>query len=118
MTQTTLWDETHHAGTTLFHEPISRMVRRDDPPTSHEAARKVEPRLSALQKLIIDIFKIRGKMTAKECERRPSLVLLAPSTVRKRICELFAMGLIRKTGVVRDGCAEYEVANKQNEAQT
>ena len=111
MTQTKLWDETHHAGTTLFHEPINRIVRRDDPPTSHEAARKVEPHLSALQKLIMEIFKCCGPMTSKECERRPSLVLLAPSTVRKRICELRDKKLLRETGVVRDGCAEYEVAN-------
>ncbi len=110
MTQTTLWDETTHAGKTLFHNPISRMVRRTDPPTSHAAAEKVSRHLSFLEQSILNEYHRRGPMTAKECERLDVFSDLAPSTVRCRISHLAAIDppFLKKTGVVRDGCAEYE----------
>jgi len=113
MTQTTLWDETTHAGATLFHEPISRMVRRTDPPTSHAAAEKISKKITDLQINVYAQFKIKGPMTAKECERMERFADYSPSTIRKRISELAAMEppLLVPTGVERDGCAEYEYCN-------
>lgn len=92
-----------------FLNEITGMVRAGDPETSVEAAEAVLPSLSALHQTVLAAYRRHGPMTAKQAERLPELANLGFSTVRKRVSELAQRGIIRRTDVVIDRCAIYEV---------
>ena len=94
----------------LFATPIREMARRDDPDTSKAAAIAVSDRLTELQARVLAAFQRHGRLTAKELEQLPEMEDLGFSTARKRCSELLSRGWLRKTGTVKDGCREYEVA--------
>ena len=73
------------------------MTRVNDHDTSIEAAASVEPKRTALQLRVLAIL-AGGPMTAGEMECLPALRHLAPSTVRKRISELYQLDVIEKRG--------------------
>jgi hypothetical protein len=82
----------------LFEQPAGAadapLNRRPDEPGSIAAAEAVAPRLSDLQRLVLDELRRAGPSLAVELERRPAFAHLAPSTVRKRLTELRRMGQV------------------------
>lgn len=84
------------------------MSRKDDPQTSVDAARAVAPHLSELQELVLYVYRTRGPMTAGECERLGHFAACAPSTCRKRICEMVKAGHLVATGERRGGMQVWE----------
>ena len=95
-------DDAKAAGPEL---PMFPMSRKGDPETSKEAAYAVFKGLGRLQRRVWIIFKAqRAPMTAKEAEQLDCFAGLSPSTVRKRVSELEAAGLLEPTGEKRDRC--------------
>jgi hypothetical protein len=87
----------------------SGLVRIPDHDTSIAAAEKIAPVRSKLQAAVHEAFKCLGPMTAAECERLAAFDNCAPSTVRKRISELYKSGELVETGVRRGGMKEWKV---------
>jgi hypothetical protein len=87
----------------------SGLVRIPDHSTSIAAAEKIAPVRSDLQALVLEVFKCHGPMTAGEAEKRPIFDFCAPSTVRKRISELYKAGELVETGIRRNGMKEWKV---------
>ncbi len=81
------------------------MARRNDPTTSKEAAGVVEPELGKIQRLVLQVFRARGPMTARTAERLEEFEAYGFSTIRKRISELAAEGYLVSTGIDRTGRA-------------
>lgn len=79
------------------------MVRRTDPPTSRAAAERVRPYRSALQKLVVEVYRSQGPMTAKACEKLPEFTFCGASSVRKRISELQQAGVLSGFASTKDG---------------
>ncbi len=79
---------------------VPPMVRKTDPNTSHQAAEAMRPDLGKIHKLVIDVFRNVGQMSAREAERRPEFEGYGFSTIRKRISELASdtMGVLEKCG--------------------
>jgi len=79
---------------------IRGMVRARTSGTSVTAARAVRGVRSALQVKVLAILGRGGPMTAEELENHEEMVALnlAPSTVRKRISELFQAGELVEAG--------------------
>jgi predicted ArsR family transcriptional regulator len=77
---------------------LSPLARRTDPETSHEAARVVREKLTVLQQAILEAFRDVGPMSARQAERLGVFGLWGFSTVRKRISELAAAGLLEEYG--------------------
>ena len=89
----------------LFNRPSPEtMSRATDPDTSHEAAARVLPSCTALQGQIMEKLRMFPKtgLTAGELEAMQDFKGLAPSTVRKRVSELYHAGNLRIMGR-RDG---------------
>ncbi len=84
------------------------MVRGDSPIESQVAAVRVLHKLSAIQLEIIKMLGSMGSLTARELEEAPSFAKLAPSTVRKRLSELKAMGRVMQDGR-KDGMAKWRL---------
>jgi hypothetical protein len=85
-------------------------ARRDDPDTSHAAAEKITPQVSALQQVVLGALKIYGPTT----DRKLVTILKArhgrtESTWRTRRSELVGKGLVVKVGTV-DGQSVWGVA--------
>lgn len=78
------------------------MTHRHDHDTSIAAADRVHDRLSELQEEVMAVLREYGPMTARECERLDSFSRCGPSTVRKRISELYKVGKVTGVGR-RDG---------------
>lgn len=87
------------------------MYRSSDPETSKVAAESIVPQLRALQRAVYERYVAEGPMTAKQCERLDVFADRAPSTVRKRVSELWKKGVLRDTGRVIDGCTVFEVVD-------
>ena len=86
--------------------PFNRpMVRRTDPGTSHAAADVVRPTLGKIQQLVLEVYAKRGPMSARVAERLPEFADYGFSTVRKRISELAAEGVLVSVGVDNSGRA-------------
>lgn len=82
-----------------FDYPLLRpSVRKTDPATSAKAADAIRPALGALQEAVMAAFVQHGAMTGRDAERLPEFDDYAPSTVRKRISELAAYGLLIPCG--------------------
>lgn len=84
------------------------MVRTSDPPTSIEAAATVEPFTNALQRMVYQaIAESLVPVTAETVERLPRFSELGPSTVRKRISELYQAKRIVQAGKQKNsrGCS-------------
>ena len=93
------------------------MVRRGDHATSCDAAARVKLTVKALRAQVLEAYRRHGAMTQKEVEQLPEFAECGASTCRKRVSELskaeyFDPPLLVKTGVVRDGCAEYDLAER------
>jgi len=101
-------DDAKAAGPEL---PMFPMSRKGDPETSKEAAGAVRPHLSALHAKVLVAFLFRGRMTAKDAEQLDCFAGLSPSTVRKRVSELEAAGLLEPTGEKRDRCRVMRVVD-------
>ena len=65
--------------------------RKTDPVTSKQAAGKIAPHLSELQREVLHAFEVLGEMTGGEAEKLTQFASCKPSTVRKRICEMARM---------------------------
>lgn len=90
----------------LFDQPREEVAaaplhRRPDDASSVEAAETVAPRLSALQRVVLDELRAAGPTTARDFERRPAFADLGASTVRKRLTELRRAGRVRAAGRAR-----------------
>jgi len=99
-----------HSSTT---ERLRGMVRRSDPHTSLEAAATVTPHLSAIQGKVLDAFERHGAMSARQVEQLPEFAAYGFSTIRKRVSELAAAGLLVHDGVDRTGrapCTRYRTS--------
>lgn len=93
----------------LSQQPLVRATDRD---TSRSAAALIEPHVRALQLDVFAVFVDRGPMTAAQAEVLPEFKpKYKPSTIRKRISELFQGGYLKETGVVIEGCHEYRAAD-------
>lgn len=64
------------------------LVRGTDPLSSQAAALTVKPKISALQRRILEIIAMEGPRSAKALERRTEFGRYAPSTVRCRVSAL------------------------------
>lgn len=94
----------------LFESP---MYRQSDPLTSEGAAAVVRPHLGKIQHLVLEVFRAHGPMTARSAEARPEFAPYGFSTIRKRISELAAGGLLEPCGTDTSGrapCTIYRVA--------
>ena len=101
-------DDAKAAGPDL---PMFPMSRKGDPETSKEAAGAVRARLNLLQSRVLRAFHLAGAMTAKDAERLDCFADLSPSTVRKRVSELEAAGLLEPTGEKRGRCRVMRVVD-------
>ena len=71
------------------------MARRSDPDTSHEAADRIEPHLSELERRVLQAYRQHGPMTAIYCEEvLPEFEGLKATTVRCRCSALVRRGLL------------------------
>lgn len=105
MTQQDLFVE-RQVGNYLRFDPV-QSVRRNDPQTAAEAVVRVASHVSELQERIVAELRAGGPRTAKELEQLEAFAGCSPSTVRKRVSELWHRGVIVDTGNKRDGCTEY-----------
>jgi hypothetical protein len=72
--------------------PRADMVRHPDRATSRDAALTLEPKLSALQDMILAALRHNGPLSDEELELLPEFrERFSPSTVRKRRVELSKM---------------------------
>jgi len=80
------------------------MVRRGDHDTSHEAAARVLPKLTALHQAVLAALDAAGArgLTDRELEQLPQFAHYGPSTIRKRRSELYQGGILTHRGT-RDG---------------
>ena len=72
--------------------------RATDPVTSLLASKSLKPHMHRLHTVCLEKFKLYGPMTDEQLEECPGFDEYAPSTVRKRRCELAEMGLIVPAG--------------------
>jgi len=79
--------------------------RNTDPETSKDAGRVVLPHLNKIQRLVLDVYKKHGPMTARDAEQLPECADYGFSTIRKRISELYRQDLLLKVGVDDSGRA-------------
>ena len=82
---------------------INKIVRTNDPVTSHEAAIKVSTKLTKLREMVLKMIQDSGSygITSKEMIRRhPEM---SSSSISSRPNELEKMGLIFHLGDKRDG---------------
>lgn len=78
--------------------PASRLT---DPITSKIAAKRFEGKtLSALHLSILEAIRLHGSLTDESLERMPAFSGYAPSTVRKRRSELFALWRLVEHGLM------------------
>jgi hypothetical protein len=77
------------------------MVHTGDPSTSYAAARAVKPSITELQYAIVQVLAVYS-MTAEELETLECFKHLGPSTVRKRVSELYHLGVIEPVGKKRN----------------
>lgn len=82
----------------LFDQPPP-MVRTPDTATAHIAKDKVEWKAQSMRNFLFKQISILQPVTALELEEQPMFHTLAPSTVRKRVSELKAMGKIVVSGI-------------------
>lgn len=85
--------------------------RRSDPETSKEAARLIGEHLSKLQDMVLRAYRKLGPMSAREAEELAGFAHYGHATIRKRVSELAAKGLLREAGVDRSRrapCTIYE----------
>lgn len=75
---------------TFFPADTPPLSRSGDRPTSRAAGESQRPKLSALQLCILGHLVVAGLrgLTDKELEQKPEFAKYAPSTVRKRRCDL------------------------------
>ena len=73
-------------------------VRRRDPATSAAAAAYVRRRLTEIQRAVLTAYRNRGALSARQAERLPELASWGFSTVRKRVSELAAVGVLEPAG--------------------
>lgn len=85
------------------------MSHRDGLPTEREAAAKVARKLNALHDEVLDAFRAKGPMDARQAEELAQFSHLGPSTIRKRISELFHAGRLAADGK-RDGLTVWRIA--------
>ena len=83
-------------------DELHRMVHRDDPSTSLDAAANLLPRLNTIQKKVLDALRGLGPMTDEELELLPQFADYGPSTIRKRRSELYQAGLVVEAGRKRN----------------
>lgn len=91
------------------------MSRRDDPATSKASAEVVLPSLGKIQALVLEVYRAHGPMSARVAERLREFDAYGFSTIRKRISELAAEGLLEVSGTDTDGrapCAIYRVVER------
>lgn len=97
MAANTLFDMTP-LGFDHYGRPVSR---RDDPPTSKQAAEEIKPALSGLRELFYETLKQSNKpLTANEVAMRANetSVFANRETIRKRAKELVEQGWIEPSG--------------------
>lgn len=74
-------------------------VRRTDPSTSEAAARVLEGSLGDIHRAVLRVFQLEGEpISARQAERAVSLQAYGFSTVRKRVSELAAAGMLVAVG--------------------
>ena len=99
----------------MFAEPqVRKMARRTDPATSKATAVGTAEIVTTLQLRVFKAFQQHGAMSAKQAEKLPEFGDLGFSTVRKRCSELAAIGWLRDTGEVEDGCTVYACSREGN----
>lgn len=93
--------------TDLF-APFPPNVRTSDPETSHQAAKRIEPKRGTHASQVLSLFRAhKNGLTATEVDAY--LSYRDPKTGRvvggwwKRASDLLAVGLLRETGETRDG---------------
>lgn len=74
------------------------LARRSDPPTSHEAARRVREFASGHASTILDCVEAHGPMTVDEVAKHTPLLA---HQINKRLPELQRAGLVAPTGETR-----------------
>lgn len=92
------------------------MVRGTDAIESQRASADVLPKLSEIQRLVMQSFAQYGPLNDRELESLPCFKGLAPSTARKRRSELVQMGRLVKVGR-RDKMSLYDVAARQQQSE-
>lgn len=79
---------------------INRPLHRTgDPGTSAAAADQIRAQLNQLQVRVLQAFRRHGRMSARQAERLEEFRRYGFSTIRKRISELAAAGLLVEDGV-------------------
>lgn len=82
---------------------VAPMVRSTDPAPSAAAAAAILPDLSAIQSHVVEVYRRHGELSARQAERLLELADYGFSTVRKRISELAAAGVLVSRGVETEG---------------
>ena len=88
----------------LFEIPAYKLVRRNDPSTSHEAAESINP--TKMQQIVLDAIKIIGPCIHDEVWEWVQIehpYITSSSSVSSRFNELQKKGLIELTGEKRKG---------------
>lgn len=85
------------------------MVRGDDSVESQYAAVRQLPTRAQVSARLLAILDSEGPQTARELETRDEFAGFAPSSIRKRVSELYHAGELVKAGR-RDGMAIWAVA--------
>ena len=68
-------------------------------PTSAAAAEQIKAKLGQLQRRVLQAYREHHRLSARQAERLPEFARYGFSTIRKRISELAAAGLIVEDGV-------------------
>lgn len=76
------------------------MVRHDNADTSHEAAKRVEMRMSSTRAATLMVLNEKGPLTDEQLEKLPVFSHFGPKTIGKRRTDLVQLGLARMAGVV------------------
>jgi len=80
--------------------PYPAQARRTDPPTSHQAAQRVTPKLRPIQQKVLEALRVAGTRGLTDIELEEKCGSHG-STFRTRRSELVTAGLVRDSGTKR-----------------
>ena len=102
-----------HQPTLFDDERPAKIARDSDPDTSHDAAAEMQPKLSALESRMADVWRSNGPLTANEAAEIAVLTEYTQSlganaeTYRKRYT-----GLLKRGRIIADGVKTCRVSGK------
>ena len=102
-----------HQPTLFDDERPAKIARDSDPDTSHDAAAEMQPKLSALESRMADVWRSNGPLTANEAAEIAVLTEYTQSlganaeTYRKRYD-----ALLKKSRIIADGKKRCNISGK------